>query len=263
MISYVGGKFRQAKWINSFIPKNIDTYIEVFGGAMWVYIKGDINADKIIYNDYNPFMANLFACCKEYKEFIKYVDSVDPQNNELFEKFKEEIININNINIPNFDIGMKYVYMATQTFSGIVNEKVKMVDLKGKYKSKYLSFRDRLVNPKVQPKLDKLEVYNLSYDEIIPKMDGENTLIYGDPPYYGTEKLYGFHDFGLEDHEKLKDILKNCKSKWILSYYEFPDLVKWFPEDQYRWERKDYKKASMASKNKKQSTGTEVLVMNY
>ena len=39
--------------------------------------------------------------------------------------------------------------------------------------------------------------------------------------------------------------------------------LKWFPKDEYRWEYKDYKKASMASKGKDQSTGTEILIMNY
>jgi len=269
MIAYVGGKYRQAKWICSFIPKNISTYTEIFGGAMWVYLNGNINCEKAVYNDYNPFMANLFSCCVEYDEFLKWINSIEPQNEETFYGFKKDINAMYKMPhlvsnyMPLFDIGTKYSYLATQTFSGIVNEKIKMVDLKGKYRSKFLSFRDRLKKKEIQKKLDILKVYNKSYEDMIPLVDDKNNYMYLDPPYYGTENLYGFHDFGLQDHDKLQSLLKNCESKWSLSYYEFPDLKKWFPEDKFRWERKEYKKASMASKDKKQSVGVEVLIMNY
>jgi len=43
------------------------------------------------------------------------------------------------------------------------------------------------------------------------------------------------------------DILKSCQGKWILSYYEFDDLKKWFPEDVYVWKRKEYAKANSSS----------------
>ena len=37
MIPYIGGKNKMAKWIAPYIPNNIETYVEVFGGAYWVY----------------------------------------------------------------------------------------------------------------------------------------------------------------------------------------------------------------------------------
>lgn len=138
-----------------------------------------------------------------------------------------------------------------------------MVDMNGKYRSKYLSFQNKLKDPKFREKLDKITVKNQSYSEILKNEDSEDTFFYVDPPYYGTEDLYGFHPFTKEDHHNLIELLKNTKSKWMLSYYEFPQLLEWFPEDQWRWERKDYKKASMASKGKGQTVGTEVLVLNY
>ncbi len=263
MISYIGGKYRQAKWIANYYPPIIKRYVEVFGGAMWVYINSDLIAEEVIYNDFNPFMANLFACCHEYKEFIPILEQNKAQDEKLFNKFKEEILNVKNIKFPDFNIASKYVYIVTQCFSGIMSKNVKMVNLKGKYKSKYYSFLDRLKKSKIQQKLDKLQVFNLSYDEIIPKIDDENTYFYLDPPYYSTENLYAFHNFTINDHKNLAKILKNMKGKWVLSYYEFDDLHKWFPQNKYKWIKKDYKKASMASKGKKQSIGTELLVLNF
>ena len=48
MVRYIGGKFRMANWISNFIPDNIETYVEVFGGAYWVYLKTDIYKKPII-----------------------------------------------------------------------------------------------------------------------------------------------------------------------------------------------------------------------
>jgi len=38
MFSYIGGKYRQAKWISKYVPIDIEKYAEVFGGAMWTYV---------------------------------------------------------------------------------------------------------------------------------------------------------------------------------------------------------------------------------
>ncbi len=264
-IAYIGGKYRQAKWIEEFIPKEMKTYAEVFGGAFWVYLKSTFKAESVHYNDFNRFMVNLFACCQQPERFHKFVDAIEPQDAERYEKFKKDVLPMvdDKFDYPDFLMATKYVYLVTQTFSGIMSEKGKMVDLKGKYRSKYLSFKDRLMNPKFQKRFEKIVAHNESYEDFIPIVDSPDTFLYLDPPYYNTESLYAFHSFGLEDHEKLANILKECKSKWLLSYYEFDDLSKWFPKDKYHWEYKEYKKASMAGKGKKQSTGVEVLVMNY
>ena len=53
MISYIGGKNRMAEWISDYIPES-ETYVEVFGGAFWVYVNSDIHErmNKVIYNDF-------------------------------------------------------------------------------------------------------------------------------------------------------------------------------------------------------------------
>lgn len=268
MIAYIGGKFRQSKWIyeniKSELPKK--TYAEPFSGAFWVYIQTDIykQADNIIYNDYNSFMVNLFSCFSNYKNFLPIVEKMEAQNVEKFQECKNFILNNkNNIDFPNYELGSCYLYVVTQTFSGVMSEKAKMVDLKGKYKSKFYSSIERMNKPKIQKKLEKIKVKNKSYEDVISELDDKNTLLYLDPPYYGTENYYGFHDFGIKDHEKLSNILNNCNSKWALSYYEFDDMKKWYPKSKYKWKTKEYKKAAAAKNGEKQNIGNEILIMNF
>ena len=271
MISYIGGKNRMAKWIGSYIPNDIETYVEVFGGAFWVYVKGEVHKKPIlknvIYNDFNRYMTNLISCCRNPQEFLKSMDEIVAQDSELFYQFKTDVFenkNIKDIEIPNYDYGMKYAYIVTQIFSGLNPEKGKFIDLKGKYSSKFDAFRRRLKNPMVIEKLKKItNVENMDCEEVIKKYDSPKTYFYVDPPYWKTENYYSLHDFKSDDHKRLADILKNIKGRFSLSYYDFDLLHDWFPEDEYEWELKDFVKPASAQKGKSQNKGTELLIMNY
>ena len=37
MISYIGGKSQIGTWIRDYIPNDIETYVETFGGMFWVF----------------------------------------------------------------------------------------------------------------------------------------------------------------------------------------------------------------------------------
>ena len=271
MISYIGGKNRMAKWIGNYIPNDIETYVEVFGGAFWVYVNGQVHKKPIlknvIYNDFNRYMTNLFACCRNPMEFLKSMDKIVAQDSELFYQFKTDVFenkNIKDIEIPDYDYGMKYAYIVTQIFSGLNPEKGKFIDLKGKYSSKFDAFRRRLKNPAVIEKLNKItNVENMDCEEVIKKYDSPKTYFYVDPPYWKTENYYSLHDFDTDDHKRLADVLKNIEGRFSLSYYDFEQLHEWFPEDEYEWELKDFVKPASAQKGKSQNKGTELLIMNY
>ena len=89
MLSYIGGKMRMADWISSYVPP-CETYVEVLGGAYWVYVNSDIHTrcDKAVYNDFNPYMTNLFKCVSTPKVLSKYIDSKEIP---LQEKGKPEL----------------------------------------------------------------------------------------------------------------------------------------------------------------------------
>jgi len=260
-----------AKWIGEYIPNNIETYVEVFGGAFWVYINGEVHEKpklkQVVYNDFNRYMSNLFECCRIPEEFYEYMINLKAQDKELFYKFQKEIFknkDIRKIELGNFEFGKKYAYIMTQVFSGLNAEKAKFIDLKGKYKSKFDSFRDRLTNPKFTKKLKKItKCENLSYEQVIEKYDSPTTYFYVDPPYWKTENYYSFHDFDVDDHKKLCYQLAKIKGKFSLSYYDFDLLSDWLPKDKFIWESRDFVKAASAQKGQIQNKGTEILVMNY
>ena len=271
MISYIGGKSRMAKWIGEYVPNDIETYVEVFGGAFWVYINGEIhkkpNLNQVVYNDFNRYMVNLFECCRTPTEFFENMKDLKAQDEKMFYKFQREIFkneDISEIKLGDFEFAKKYAYIMTQVFSGTNAEKAKFINLKGKYKSKFDSFRDRLSKPRFIEKLKKISVCeNLTYSQVIEKYDSPKTFFYVDPPYWKTENYYSLHDFNLKDHEDLCNQLAKITGRFCLSYYEFDLLRDWFPRDNFIWKSKDFVKAASAQKGRSQNKGTEILVMNY
>jgi DNA adenine methylase len=279
-ISYIGGKARIGKWIVNYIPTDIETYCEPFSGQFWVFFNMDLKKypklKTVIYNDFNSLNANLYKCIKFpdelWNELSKYptqelgVENTPPIYGEMFKQYQKEVFDINFKvgNEPNFDAAAKYAYVLCSVFSGSKPETATFMDYKGKYRSKVLILMDKLKNDKYREHFDKITfVENLDFEDCIKKYDSKITYFYLDPPYYGSETYYSKHDFNIVDHLRLSNVLKNIRGNFSLSYYDFPDLIKFYPKDTYTWEQKDFAKASAAKKGAKQTSGTEVLIMNY
>ena len=279
MLSYIGGKSKIGKWIVPFYSENMETYVETFGGMFWCFFNMDLskypNLKRVVYNDFNPLNYNLFQCVQNPSELQRALDSISvqqvgvdatpPEFREKFVTYQQEIFGSGfTINYPDYEVAAKYAYVLTQVFSGSKPETSSFIDLKGKYRSKYLSFRDKLSKPDWISHFEKItNVENMDFQQVIEKYDSPSTYIYLDPPYWKTENYYNNHDFDSGDHERLANVLKQVEGNFSLSYYDFPLLHDWFPEDQYRWEKKEFAKAAAAKKNTKQNMGEELLILNY
>ena len=279
MLSYIGGKSKIGKWINEYYPKDMETYVETFGGMFWCFYNMDLklypNLKEVVYNDFNPLNYNLFKCVQNPSELLKAVNNIPCQQRgesvtpsiykEQFDSFQTELFasgfTINNID---YEVAAKYAYILTSIFSGSKPETSGFIDLKGNYKSKFLTFRDKLSKPDWVEHFNKItKVENMDFADVIKKYESESTYIYLDPPYWKTENYYSNHDFDREDHERLAKVLQDVKGKFSLSYYDFELLHTWFPESKYTWTMKEFAKAASAKKGVTQNMGQELLIMNY
>jgi DNA adenine methylase len=279
MLSYIGGKSKIGKWIVPFYDKDMEVYLETFGGMFWCFYNMDLkqfpNLKKVVYNDFNPLNYNLFKCVQNPTELLRAINSIDCQKQgvditpeiykQQFVSFQAELFGENfSVEPGNYEAAAKYVYILTQVFSGSKPETSNFIDLKGKYKSKYLTFRDKLSKPEWVEHFNKISDFRLGdFENVIKEFDSPTTYFYVDPPYWKTENYYSNHDFDRNDHERLANCLKGIKGKFSLSYYDFPILNEWFPKEEYKWEKKEFAKAAAAKKGKSQNMGEELLIMNY
>ena len=278
-LSYIGGKSKIGAWIVNYYPQDMEIYLETFGGMFWCFFNMDLskypNLKKVVYNDFNPLNYNLFQCVQNPQELQRALDSVPVQQlgvsntpplfKEQFIRFQSEIFADNVVvNFCDYEMAAKYVYVLTQVFSGSKPETSGFIDLKGKYKSKYLSFRDKLSKPDWVEHFSKIsDIENMDFQDVIEKYDSDSTFIYLDPPYWKTENYYNNHDFDRNDHQRLANVLSSVQGKFSLSYYDFELLHEWYPEDRYRWERKKFAKAAAAKKGVKQNLAEELLILNF
>jgi hypothetical protein len=119
------------------------------------------NPDVLLY------AVNRISCQQQGEEVTP------PIYKERFNEFQKELFSSGfTINYPDYDIAAKYAYVLTQVFSGSKPETSSFIDLKGKYKSKYLTFRDKLSKPEWVEHFNKISHFRLGdFENVIKEFD--------------------------------------------------------------------------------------------
>ena len=299
MISYFGGKANMNEFINKFIPRDIKYYGECFSGAFWTYINTNYKfpkLEKIIYNDFNGHMANLYACMREHKIFLNhlenslkkggvlYTSETDGEKikefyRNLFYTYKRDLSDDNFLdnppkNRPDFESGVIYAFLITSSFNGCYPRSCGASPVSSNNKPKIMALVNKLKKVEYQEKLENItDVYNEDFEVIINKLDNEDSFIYIDPPYFspsenGTDtgkraSWYGTKDFNYECHMRLLNKLKTTKCRWALSYYYFKELEDLLPKDKFNWQTEKFFRSSASFSENKNEQGEELLIMNY
>ena len=286
--AFFGGKSKIGNWLKDYIPNDYKLYIEPFSGSFAVYFLTDIKDNvEVIFNDLNRDQTNLVACSKQYKEFYNFLkNEIDNTNGllyckettpelikkyyrELYYTYKNSDFRNEKFDIPDMKRASVYAFLLTSAFSSCSYTAAGFSGFKLK------TFLNKLQNKELQKKLEKINVFEtLDFEEVIKKYDSPDTFMYLDPPYFSNDKdgndtakrssWYGTKDeFGQAEHFKLLELLKITKSRWALSYYDFPALRDYLPKDKFTWLTKDFFRSSASFSENKEIKGSELLILNY
>ena len=241
-IAWVGGKKALRKLIYTMFPVQFDRYIEVFGGGGWVLFGKTPNPKRKleVYNDYNSNLANLFYCVKnrtcafllelgflpinsrdEFSMIRTFLEKQEPDTTFLQE---ELTLAEQNLSPPDYE-----------EIRAILLENAQMTDVKRAaafFKLIRYSYGSGCTSFGCQPfdvrkcfdaiwqashRLSETVIENKDFEALIRQYDRDNAFFYCDPPYYETEGHYEVV-FRKEDHMRLRDTLKACRGKWMVSY---------------------------------------------
>ena len=75
-------------------------------------------------------------------------------------------------------------------------------------------------------RLAEVQIEHLPYDEVIRRYDRPGTFFYLDPPYYDI-RLYRYN-LEHEDFERMVELLKGIKGKFMLSLNDHPEVRRLF-----------------------------------
>lgn len=246
---WMGNKEKLVPYIHQIIPPHVKQFSEVFGGSGAVILglkpkKGRLD----IYNDLNDDLFNVFCCVKEKpfslaKElkflpvhgrtpfaFYRDMAAHEPDFYQHIEEEKrivaesacfteDEIRELTAIlegNAKLFDVRRASAFLFTTygSYSGTGNSVgIKTVDTQ--------AIVDKL--PQVAKRIGSVFLEHQDALILIPKVDREDGLIYADPPYATTEKVYDVR-FLSEDHIRLHAEALSCKGYVIISY-GYNDLI--------------------------------------
>jgi DNA adenine methylase len=216
MIRYIGSKSNLNSWILETCTEQPLNWVEPFGGMFSIYFTLDLlrfPETRFIYNEINPYHLNLFQHLKD-RSFRRFL--------------KSEIID-NDLYLESFDTYQEDGYLGAISWLRILtgSKNIKNI-LEPNYggSGSWWSLIESLDSK--EEHFNRMEIENLNYDKCLEKWDHPETFFYLDPPYFGYEDYYTYHNFNLEDHKKLRDILINLKAKWTLSYYQFDGLDQWY-----------------------------------
>jgi len=262
MFPYIGGKAHHIKHLDKLFPFMFTTFVDVFGGAGWVSVKSQTaqRAMKNVYNDYNPYLANIFTEFSKDPEQVKQQLMAWPQQNaELYRQFQQDIFGDVKPEL-NLETAAKYLYLEVQSFTGNTLGLNSSIYFDKKNIHGLNPLLKKLSDPKITNRLGRLTVENLDCIAVIKKYDSHDTFFYIDPPYYEKEHYYT-QAFGKEKHEELAKCLNNIQGQFALSYYDFDELNDWFPTDRFR--RTTYTISKQNSSRTNKQRGTELVIRNY
>lgn len=218
IIPWIGGKRRLAKHLLPLFPKHT-CYCEPFCGAAALFFLKDQSKVEVI-NDINGDLINLYRVVQHHlEEFVRHFkwSLVSRQIYKWLQASNPETL-------TDIQRAARFFYLQKLSFGGKVTGQTFGTATTSPPRLNLTRIEEELSNAHLR--LSRTLIEHLSWQKCIEKYDRISTLIYLDPPYWQTEG-YGV-DFGLDQYQKMAEIMRSIKGKAILSINDHPDIRKIF-----------------------------------
>lgn len=239
----LGNKSKIAKEIQVHFPTH-KIYIEPFFGAGGMFF----NKPKVEYNFLNDIdmdVYNLYSVIISQKEeLIKQMEML-PIHEKIFNDFKKTDFQDPVKKAVKFLFLSNFSYMGTGDILHIDVVNTKEILIKNiektfnKISDCYFTCCD----------------FREMFKKITKRTFNENTFIYADPPYLGTENNYS-HSFKESDSFDLFEILQNSGVKFAISEFKHPFIIS-------EANKRNLNIIEICERQSLKNRNTEILITNY
>jgi DNA adenine methylase len=237
-LRYHGGKWKLAKWIISYFPEH-RTYVEPFGGAGSILLQKPRSYAEII-NDLDENIINYFRVLRdpvsasELKRLLEMTPFARVEFENAYEPSDDPIECARRLVIRSF-MGFGSAAHNSKFATGFRANSNRSGSTPA---HDWGNFPENINN--ITRRLQGVVIENRPAESIIKQHDGENTLIYADPPYmHDTRSKRQNQNYCFEmsdqDHATLADQLNRVDGMVIISGYR-NDAYDYFYKD---WKRID------------------------
>jgi DNA adenine methylase Dam len=277
-LNYIGGKYKLLEQIMPLIPDNIKTFVDLFAGGFNVGI--NINADKIIGNEYVFYITNLYKEIqgKKIEDILSHIDrkikkyALSKTNEEGYKKLR------NDYNETRKPLDLYVLICYSFNYQIRFNANHEYNNPFGRDRSCFTeSLRKKLEEFKERIDAKNIEFTSFDFrDFIIDELDN-NDFVYADPPYLITNGSYvdgkrGFKGWGRQDEVDLLNLLDSLNKKGVrfalsnvLEHKGQKNdiLVDWSKCYNINYLNYNYSNSSYQCKNRDKNSTIEVLITNY
>lgn len=271
-LNYIGSKTKMVPIIKEHLPQeSLHTFIDAFGGGFNVGI--NISAERIIYNDINPFIEGLIqSFCLDTYEYLTYVSKLiqkyglAPNSTEGYVALRNKY---NSTPISKRDPRMLYTLILYgfqqqirfNTDHGF-NNPIGSRWFNECLLSKFVTFARC-------SKSKNVEYLNVSFERLIDQIT-PHTFVYADPPYRSTLGVYndgkrGFEGWTIEHEQRLclfLDQIHQREAKFMLSYVL--QVGDFYNVDVANWaKRNGYHVIDVEVPQGRYNNRREILIINY
>lgn len=268
-LNYVGGKYKLLPQILPLFPKNIDTFIDLFGGGFNVGI--NVSAKEVVYNDLNLPVVEIL----EYIHRSK-TDYILSEIDKIIEQYDLSKINRGGYlklrgyyNKSVFKSPIILYTLICYAFNNQIrfNSKGEFNMPFGKDRSSFNpTLRERFVEFSETISNKDCKFTNADFREFIGVAFGENDFLYCDPPYFNSTATYNENGgWTNTDEEDLRDILATSNVKWALSNNLKTNLTlkDWAENHDYKIHYLNTTYGNCNYQKKDKTKDIEVLITNY
>lgn len=223
ILKWPGGKSKILDRIEekfNSIPNKKVTFFDLFGGGGSVTIKAHENFEKVVYNDINSELVNVFLVIKNnLNQLIKALENHKKRHStDYYYQVRDIDKGIEYENLSNIDKAARFLYLNKTCYNGLyrVNSKGEFNVPIGSYSNPKIYDADDL--RKFSNIMKSITIYNQDYSKILPKAK-KGDVVYIDPPYdkVNPQSFVNYNKFGFNnlDQTRLAKEIKKLTNKGV------------------------------------------------
>ncbi len=219
---YIGGKRNLARRLVGIIDRvDCTTYAEPFVGMGGIFLRRTRRPRAEVINDVSGDVATFFRVLQEHYAYFLDMMRFRLASRAEFERLRA----LPPERLTDLQRSARFLYLQRLAFGGKVEGRTYGVTRDGS------RFNIAKLEPMLADLHDRLAgvvIEQLGYADFIRRYDGDGTLFYLDPPYWGCERDYGQDVFGPADFARLAEQLAGIKGRFVLSINDRPEVRQTF-----------------------------------
>lgn len=252
---WLGGKRNLAKRICAILDGTpCAAYAEPFVGMGGIFLRRQARPRAEVINDRGRDIANLFRILQRH--YPQFLDTLRFQLTTRAEF--ERLVATNPDTLTDLERAGRFLYLQRTAFGGKVSGRNFGVD-RGRGGRFNLTTLEPMLED-LHSRLAGVVIECLDWADFIPRYDGEGTLFYLDPPYWGCEDDYGKAMFSRADFARMAEALRGLKGRFLLSINDVPEIRETFSGFELTEVRTSY---SISKGSDSPGARAELLIANW